>query len=332
MIDAEQFLLARREDARDRLGRLRDAVERADLLGISIRDKLPELCIYVTGSYGRLEASNESDVDLFFVHTGTEKKNEVSRVDKALLDAEIIRIAHVQGFPPFSKGGKYLNVHYLEDLLAEMGGPEDDWHNHFTARMLLLLESRPLVNEVKYNNAIKEIIGSYCRDYGVNPKYRTPMFLINDILRYWRTMCINYEHRRNERTEELSNDDHLKNLKLKFSRMHICFSLLLSLILEREVVSPDVLFRIVGLSPMERLDEAIGKVPGGGELVSKVKENYVWFLEKTGEKEDDVLQWISNSDNRKDAFDNASKFGKDLYGLLSAAGERNKDIMRYLVL
>ncbi len=38
--------------------------------------KIPELksnslCIYTTGSYGRLEASQNSDLDLFFIDSGT---------------------------------------------------------------------------------------------------------------------------------------------------------------------------------------------------------------------------------------------------------------------
>ena len=31
---------------------------------------MQELCIYVTGSFGRLEASQYSDLDLFFIHPG----------------------------------------------------------------------------------------------------------------------------------------------------------------------------------------------------------------------------------------------------------------------
>jgi len=45
---------------------------------------------------------------------------------------------------PFSNDGEFLRILYLEDMLEQLGGREDDYLNYFTARMLLLLESKPL--------------------------------------------------------------------------------------------------------------------------------------------------------------------------------------------
>jgi UTP:GlnB (protein PII) uridylyltransferase len=47
------------------------------------------LCIYVTGSYGRLEASKFSDLDLFFLNKDS---NDFSKITKTLIDASIINI------------------------------------------------------------------------------------------------------------------------------------------------------------------------------------------------------------------------------------------------
>ncbi|GAA4789746.1 hypothetical protein GCM10023231_17110 [Olivibacter ginsenosidimutans] len=42
-----------------------------------------DFCIYTTGSYGRLEASDHSDLDLFFLsHNGTAK---ISKISKTLI-------------------------------------------------------------------------------------------------------------------------------------------------------------------------------------------------------------------------------------------------------
>ena len=117
-------------------------------------------------------------------------------IKKTLLDADLIRAAQELRFPDFSNDGEYLEVHYIDDILNNLGGPRDDFQNHFTARLLLLLESRPLYNESFYENVMKKIIYSYYRDYHDHEDSFSPIFLINDIIRFWRTLCLNYEHRR----------------------------------------------------------------------------------------------------------------------------------------
>ncbi len=324
-----ELLAARSIRAAERLCELRKAVET-----IPVLEKLPDLCIYATGSYGRLDASAASDIDLFFLHSGGEKRDAIPRLDKIRLDARILETAENLGFPPFANDGEYLNVHYLDDLLGELGGREDDWRNYFTARMLLLLESRPVFNEGAYERAITQTVGSYCRDYYDSEKDFRSIFLINDILRYWRTMCINYEHRRNKTGggAERRNKHHLRNLKLKFSRMLICFSAVILLARENRRATPETLSQIIHLSPMRRLETAAEKTQGGEKLLAAVKEDYAWFLRATGKPPAEVLRWISARRTRDDAFSRARKFGGNMYRFITAACAGSGDIMRYLVL
>lgn len=301
---------------------------------LAVLEKLPGLCIYVTGSYGRLEAHEQSDLDLFFLHDGTRAANGIPRLDKALLDAGLIGAAAKLGFPPFSNDGEYLNVHYLGDLLAEMGGREDDSQNYFTARMLLLLESRPVFNGGEYKRATEAVVRSYCRDiYDSDKDFRNAVFLLNDILRYWRTMCVNYEYRRNERRPDIvrRNKDRLRNLKLKFSRMMLCFSAVLLLAREGQKPTPEELLRIVRQSPMERLEEAGRAVKGGGQLAEKISGNYAWFLQQTGKEEGEVLRWIGDRTKREEALVRAGEFGETMYQLIRASAGKS-GIMRFLVL
>ena len=79
----------------------------------------------------------------------------------------------------------------MEEVL---GSPEDDGLNAFTARMLLLLESRPVYNAERYRRILKAVIGFYYRDFSDHSEHFRPTFLINDILRFWRTLTLNYEH------------------------------------------------------------------------------------------------------------------------------------------
>src|SRR4029077_1082056 len=103
-----------------------------------------------------------SDLDLFFVSDG---EQPVDRTAKTLIDAELIKITREMGFPPFSNDAQYLEIHSLQEMLEKLGGPEDDFRNFFTARMLLLLESRPVYGDVAYKRILTKIINAYFRDY-----------------------------------------------------------------------------------------------------------------------------------------------------------------------
>jgi len=208
---SDGLLSARKKFAEGQLQTLRERTAK-----IAELSSQQNLSIYVTGSYGRHEAHRGSDLDLFFVFDG---ERPIEKTAKILIDAELIKIARDMGFPPFSNDAKYLEIHSLQEMLDKLGGAEDDFKNFFTARMLLLLESRPIYGDTAYKRILTEIIDAYFRDYHDHTGDFRPLFLVNDILRFWKTLCLNYENRRNrpdERAEK--NKHHLKNLKLKFSR------------------------------------------------------------------------------------------------------------------
>ncbi len=248
MSDPLDRLSSRRDYSKRRLEEVRSRVE-----GIVKGDVFPDLCIYVTGSFGRLEASEYSDLDLFFVHRGSSSSNSIPRIRKTLLDADLIRAVQDLQFPEFSNDGEYLTVHYLDDIRGAMGGPDDDFRNFFTARLLLLLESQPLFNDVLYEGILKEIIDSYWRDYPNHEASFRPLFLTNDIMRFWRTLCLNYEYRRNHAAEDPDGRHRrdLKNLKLRFSRLLTCHSAVVLLSVNRDSVSPEELLGIARLTPLD---------------------------------------------------------------------------------
>jgi predicted nucleotidyltransferase len=102
------------------------------------------LCVYVTGSYGRLEAWPGSDIDLFFLYDGASEDGRLPWTTFLRLAARLIDATEEMGFPPFSGDGRYLELQYIRDMERVLGSPRDDSLNAFTARMLLLLESQPL--------------------------------------------------------------------------------------------------------------------------------------------------------------------------------------------
>jgi Nucleotidyltransferase domain len=292
-----------------------------------------DLCVYVTGSYGRLEASRYSDLDLFFVHNGTAREDKLSNIDKALFDAELIKICRRLRFPEFTKGGVYLQVHYIGDILEKLGGPEDDYLNYFTARMLLLSESLPIANEQLYLRSIGRIVQSYFRDFHDHDKDFRPIFLVNDIARYWKTMCLNYENIRNRQTltPYEKNKVHIKNFKLKYSRLLTCFSLMAAILAPTRPMSSQYILRTIMKTPTERLRAVSEGRRELAVLVDSLLADYSWFLTMTGKPEAAVVRWIADRERRDVAFTRARRFGGMMFDLLGAL-TKNSDTMRYLIL
>ena len=291
------------------------------------------LCLYATGSFGRLEASKHSDLDLLFFHPGVGENDSVTHIEKTLIDADLINVCRSLSLPDFDGDGKYLDIHYLGDVKNMLGGPNDDYRNHFTARMLLLLESRWVYNENQYDAIVKSIIESYYRDYDDHDQAFNPRFLVNDIMRFWKTLCLNYEHKRNQPEDLSKNKNHLANLKLKFSRLLTCFSTIAVLSTNSGIISPNELFDLVHHSPLHRLRLAVKEEASNFEDTSVHLDNalnlYAWFLELTEQPKPGMVEWIGNKENRDQAFQKGREFGDEIYKILMLISDENA--MRYLV-
>lgn len=297
-------------------------------------DKVTEhngLCIYVTGSFGRLEASKYSDLDLFFIKGDGSSSGDMSRIDEILMNAALITACRDIGFPEFSGDGEYLEVHYLSKMLDQLGGRMDDYENLFTARLLLLLESLPIYNEQLYLESLRKITRSYFRDYPDHEDNFRPTFLVNDILRFWKTLCLNYEHSRNRSYNDGTEvqKSQLRNLKLKFSRMLTCFSLAIPLPVPRTSIGIDECVQLIQQRPLDRLKQ-VATDSGNDALWNTLAEEYSWFLEATGRNRDEVLSWIGSNLNRQDGLERARRFGDTMYELLNAVSK--PETMKYLVI
>ena len=320
------LVVERKKWSESRIGEFSEAV--SALPDVTKHD---DLCIYVTGSFGRLEASEHSDLDLFFIKRSAQSHAEMSRIDKTLMDASLIWKCHDMGFPEFSGDGEYLEVHYLPDMLDLLGGRRDDYENLFTARLLLLLESLPIYNDSLYRDVLHKITESYFRDYQDHEADFRPTFLANDILRFWKTLCLNYEHSRNSLGPEgpEAQKSQLRNLKLKFSRMLTCFSLVIPLAVPRPSIGLDECVRLMEERPLKRL-ETVAIDCNKDALWHELAGEYSWFLETTGRSRDDVLSWLGSSSNRSEALKRVGNFGDTMYQLLVAVA--NPETMRYLVI
>ena len=204
-----------------------------------------KVAAYLAGSIGRGDVGELSDIDLFLVRK--RPKTEHSYLD----DLEVLACAinanrELSQGVPFSNDGQYLKVYRFADMLEALGAPQDDSENLFTARMLLLLESRCVSNDKLYAKVIEKIVGHYFRDSRGKQSFR-PLFLLNDILRYWRTLCLNYELIRDRPDRPWGK----KNINLKFSRALTVFATVLPLIAKPGSNAKQVK-KLVKLSPHER--------------------------------------------------------------------------------
>ena len=285
-----------------------------------------KLCIYTTGSFGRREAGTHSDLDLFFVYDG--ERSDVGNINKTLIDADLIRLCERLGYPPFSGDGVYLKIHTADDLAKKIGHQLEDAENIFTARMLLFLESTPLHNQTAYDRAISACVSEYCRDYEDHSTSFHPVFLTNDIIRFWKTLCLNYESARTGAVEADKPKHRLKNFKLKFSRMMTCYSMLACLCDRAESDSPEKLWALVRMTPVQRIGH-ITRKHSLGELYGALMSEYEWFLTETDREKPSALTWIT--ENKDVTFRRAATFGDLVFRLLQNVAEKSGGSLRYLV-
>lgn len=319
----------RSEHSKTRLGSLISSFEKSPEIG-----KLDGICVFCAGSYARLEASEHSDIDLFFVSKKSRSSyGESYNVPIIRMMSEVVRIGDELGFPRFSNDGQYLKILHLEHMLNTLGGHEDDYSNNFTARLLMLLESKPIFNESVYLEIIDQIVDSYYRDYPTHKDEFRPNFLINDITRFWKTLCLNYENKRNQRdvAEEKRIKQKIRNFKLKFSRLSTCFSSIAYLTALDIPVSKSSVIEMVGMTPSARLRSVAKMVPETSGSINAALTAYHWFLERTGTSESDLFAFFADEQRRTDAFGKASSFGDHMFDVLRQVDGRANSF-RFLVI
>lgn len=298
-----------------------------------------DFTIFAAGSYARHEASEHSDIDLFFLYEKEPSDDDEPRTAELRLFGALIEITDNMGFPRFSNDCQYLSTLSSPQILEHLGSPEDDYRNLFTVRMLMLLESRCLYGEEAYKRILHRIINAYYRDYPDHQATFEPWFLLNDIGRFWKTLLLNYEHKRNqnETTPDIDRTKQkVRNFKLKFSRMTTCFATVAALGSYASPVKEEQVFDLIQMTPRERLQHVATLRPDTISAVNNVLEAYAWFLGQTGLSEVDLYKQFEDNSKRAAMFDRANRYGDRMFELLAAidstpAGQPTR-FLRYLVI
>lgn len=298
-------------------------------------------CVYATGSFGRCEASQFSDLDLFIAGRSESivradgsgedfgQRNLLNHLDEICVQAELIERSREMGFPEFSGDGRYLDHHSVYEFTSTLGTEKDDVANTFTARLLLLLESKPLVEDAVYEEIVRSVIGSYWRDYQGHEAEFMPAFLANDILRIWRTFCVNYEARTKREPEDKKAGGKLKNYKLKHSRLLTCYSALLYLLAvynRQNSVSPADALGMIRLTPTERLEWLLGQsqLKDAAETITKLLHQYERFLTTTNVEESELIRHFMDKDTSRFYMEAASEFGDTMFEALTKIGDGSR--------
>lgn len=257
-------LVKRREYSESELDRLKRAFSSDSKLALSA------VTFFCAGSLGRLEAGKNSDLDIFVVSN----EPSLGKLKEVRLLAGIADLNDDLKFPSFSDEMRYMKVYQAIRLIDDTGRPRDDSENSFTTRMLLLLESAPLGNQSLYLEIVRKICENYFRDNKGKKNFR-PLFLINDLLRFWRTLCLNYEQCRDDPAKPWRK----KNINLRFSRLTTVFSTIAMLMVDKPQTSEALIPRIE-LTPLQRLAMTVDVMKNRdfAEEFPRFLDHYATFL------------------------------------------------------
>lgn len=198
-------------------GARRAAVETREQLGQLVQEArlVPEDTAFVVfGSLARDEQTAGSDLDWALLVDGAADEQHTAAVRR--LRAALREHNHKDPGP----GGLFGGLAISHELVHRIGG-EADSNRNITQRTLLLLESRsPDTRDIVRTRVLRVLLKRYLVDdfgYAMPAKAagRVPRFLLNDIVRYWRTMAVDFAAKRRDRDDKGWG---LRNFKLRMSR------------------------------------------------------------------------------------------------------------------
>ena len=225
---------------------------------------LGDAAVLVCGSYARREASEHSDIDFFVIPRDT--GGDHPSIEDIRYEIQTI----VPNEP--SKDGAFNEKVNREEILGNIGG-DNDSNQNITRRILFLLEGEWLFNEFAFLRFRREILEKYIQASMTD--HQLALFLLNDIIRYYRTVAVDYEFKTSD--NESSKPWAIRNIKLVFSRKLLYASGLFSIAMTADRARDEkikILESLFKLPVMERMIHICGNAK-----MKPVLESYNRFLD-----------------------------------------------------
>jgi hypothetical protein len=180
----------------------------------------------VAGSLGRMEvAADVSDCDLIVVlsDAALKSKNKANATYERVWD--VLKPLHLEPPKPTGIFSRPTSIKQLCDK-KNIGAADEDMRS-FAKRLLLLLETQPVYRPEGYQALVDAVVKSYAEEYVAQDSRKEWSSLINDLIRYFRTLCVNYQW--DFENEHGNGKWPLRNIKLRHSRLIMYGGLLMLL-------------------------------------------------------------------------------------------------------
>jgi predicted nucleotidyltransferase len=180
-------------------------------LSKDLPEAFEETDVVLFGSIAREEGSSRSDCDYYVLQKGappSTTRKLIMAMEEMLVDLEIRRPGAQRVF-----GEIVVAANLYESI-----GLELDSNANMTRRILLLSESKPITKGITHEIVFDNILSRYCADYTppdrpeMSPA-KVPRYLLNDLVRYWRTMAVDFGTKRWR-----DGDSSLRLAKLRITR------------------------------------------------------------------------------------------------------------------
>jgi hypothetical protein len=203
---------------------------------------------------------------------------------------------HSDLFPSPGPTGIFGNMAFSHEIIHQIGG-QSDTNKNTTQRILLLLESAVIGRGGQaFERVIKAVINRYLEEDNHllsedRHGYRVPRFLLNDIVRFWRTMAVDFASKQRDRGGEGWG---LRNAKLRMSRklifasgLLLCFGCNLDASLKRNISTEKNVIRLnlvnhirkwVWLSPLRIVVQSMDAYGVPNNIKTDFLSSYAEFL------------------------------------------------------